>query len=152
MQQITVTQKEKTRAKQTTFNRLYHMMLMRFHVLKMKRNRSSRHLSVITIKLNEPTGITLTLRKASLNDGAIVCVWREVVAQKYLKLPEIRNLHDFLFSKHCVTGEVVARTHMMCYSGPFTPATMHILAGQNPIYNLQMVPQVLITLYWMCIT
>ena len=64
----------------------------------------------------------------TLDDGAIVHVWREAVAKKYSKMP---NLHDFVFSKHCVTGEVVARTCMPCYSGQFSHATMHILAGQN---------------------
>ena len=73
----------------------------------------------------------------TLDDGAIVCVWREAVAKKYSKMPGIRNLHDFVFSKHCVTGEVVARTRTMCYSGQFTPATMHILAGQNATERIE---------------
>jgi len=58
------------------------------------------------------------------------------VAAKYSKLPGIRSLHDFVFSKHLVTGEVVARTGPLCYAGPFNPASMHVLAGQNPTSNI----------------
>ena len=38
------------------------------------------------------------------DDGSIVRVWREPVAKKFSKMPGIRSLHDFVFSKHCVTG------------------------------------------------
>ncbi len=33
-----------------------------------------------------------------------------------------------VFSKHLVTGEVVARARPLCYTGPYNPASMHILA------------------------
>ena len=49
--------------------------------------------------------------------GSIVHVWREPVAGKFSKLIGIRNLHNFVFSKHLVSGEVVARE--LCYDGPF---------------------------------
>ena len=51
-------------------------------------------------------------------------------------MPGIRSLHDFVFSKHCVTGAVVARTWTLCYTGPFSPASMHLLPGQNPTDNI----------------
>ena len=64
--------------------------------------------------------------------GSIVHFWREPVADKYSKLIGIRNLHDFVFSKHLVSGEVVARARALCYDGPFEKSSMHILAGRNP--------------------
>ena len=65
------------------------------------------------------------------DDGSIVRVWREPVAKKFSKMPGIQSLHDFVF-KHCVTGAVVARTRAMCYAGPFSPATIRILAERDP--------------------
>ena len=35
----------------------------------------------------------------TIDSGSIVHVWRESVATKYSRVPEIRNLHDFVFSK-----------------------------------------------------
>lgn len=70
------------------------------------------------------------------DDGSIVRVWREPLSTKYSKMPGIRGLHDFVYSKHCVTGAVVARTRPLCYTGPFSPASMHLLAGQNPTDNV----------------
>ena len=72
----------------------------------------------------------------TVDDGSIVHVWREPLAVKYSKMPGVRSLHDCVFSKHCVTGEVVARMRTLCYTGPFSPPTLHVLAGQNPAENI----------------
>ena len=78
-------------------------------------------------------GVIAQYADVTLDDGSIVHAWREAVAEKYLKL---RNLHDFVFSKHCGTGAVVTRTRTLCYTGPFSPATMHILTGRNPTESM----------------
>lgn len=84
-------------------------------------------------------GVIAQYADVTEDDGSIVHVWREPVAAKYSKLPGIRSLRDFVFSKHLVTGEVVARTRPLCYTGSFNPASMHVLAGQNPTSNI--IPQ-----------
>lgn len=70
------------------------------------------------------------------DDGSIVRVWREPLSTKYSKLQGIRSLHDFVFSKHCLTGEVVPRVRAQCYTGPFSPALIHILAGKDRSSNI----------------
>jgi hypothetical protein len=65
------------------------------------------------------------------DDGSIVRVWREPLSTKYSKLQGIRSLHDFVFSKHCLTDEVVPRARAQCYTGPFSPASIHILARKD---------------------
>ena len=55
---------------------------------------------------------------------------------KYSKMQGIRSLHDFVFSKHCLTGEVVPRVRALCYIGPFSPAPIHILAGKNRLSDV----------------
>ena len=67
------------------------------------------------------------------DDDSLVRVWREPLSMKYSKMQGIRSLHDFVFSKHCLTGdsEVVPRACALCYTGPFSPAPIHILAGKN---------------------
>ena len=65
------------------------------------------------------------------NGSIIVHVWRESVATKYSKMPRIRNLHNLIFSKYYLSGEVVARTRDFHYDGPFRKSSMHILAGQS---------------------
>ena len=56
------------------------------------------------------------------NDGSIVGVWREPLSTKYSKLQGIRSLHDFVFSKHCLTGEVIPRVRAVLYRS-FQPST-----------------------------
>ena len=57
------------------------------------------------------------------DDGSVVRVWREPLSVKYSKMQGIRSLHDFVFSKHCLTGEVVPRVHALCYTGPLKNMT-----------------------------
>ena len=71
------------------------------------------------------------MTKEEVDNGSIVHIWRESAATKYSKVPGIRNLHDFIFSKHLLSGEVVARIRGLCYDGPFGKSSMHILAGQT---------------------
>ena len=61
--------------------------------------------------------------------------WREVLSQKYSKLPGIRELHDFVYVIHPVTSEVVARVRELCYTGPFRISTSHVLRGVDKHYN-----------------
>ena len=43
-----------------------------------------------------------------VDSGEIVCNWRANLA-KYSKFPGIRTFHDFVFTKHLVTGAVVSK-------------------------------------------
>ena len=43
------------------------------------------------------------------DDGSIVCDWRNVLT-KYSKLPGIRSLHDFVFTKNPIPKKIVATT------------------------------------------
>ena len=58
-----------------------------------------------------------------IDDGDIVCDWRNPM-NKYSKLPGIRSLHDFVFTKNSV---VVAKVQNFCYVGPFQDATESVI-------------------------
>lgn len=68
----------------------------------------------------------------TVDDGSLVCDWREPLSKKYSKFPGIRSQHDFVFAKNILTGQVISRTRPYCYTGSFTIATIHILANKNP--------------------
>ena len=65
-----------------------------------------------------------------IDDGDIVCDWRNPM-NKYSKLPGIRSLHDFVFTKNSVTNKVVAKVRKFCYAGPFQDATIHVVSGRD---------------------
>ena len=65
-----------------------------------------------------------------LDQGEIVCDWRTKLT-KYSKLPGIRSLHDFVFAKNSLTGNIVCKTRPLCYKGSFDNATIHVLAGRD---------------------
>ena len=50
---------------------------------------------------------------------------------KYSKLPGIRSLHDFVFTKNSVTNKVVAKIRKFCYTGRFKDATIHVVSGRD---------------------
>ena len=96
--------------------------------LKISKQRLARQRSIRCQQSKNPI---VEMMKEEVDNGSIVHIWRESVATKYSKVPGIRNLHDFIFSKHLLSGEVVARTRGLCYDGPFRKSSMHILAGQT---------------------
>lgn len=61
-----------------------------------------------------------------LDEGEIVCDWRNPIATKYSKLPGIQTLHDFVYS----TGEV-AQVHKLCYTSSYEQSTSHVLRGRD---------------------
>ena len=68
----------------------------------------------------------------TIDDGSLVCDWRELLSKKYSKFPGIRSQYDFLFTTNSVSGQVVSKTCPYCYTGSFSNATMHVLGGKNP--------------------
>jgi len=53
----------------------------------------------------ELSGVISQFVDVIIDDGDIVCDWRKPM-NKYSKLPEIRSLHDFVFTKNSVTNTV----------------------------------------------
>ena len=68
----------------------------------------------------------------TIDDGSLVCDWREPLSKKYSKFPGIRSQHDFVFAKSILSGQVISRTRPYCYTGSFTNATIRVLAGKDP--------------------
>lgn len=66
----------------------------------------------------------------TIADGTMVHDWRSVLT-KYLKLPSIRSLHDFLFVKHAATKQLVAKVRDNCYKGVFKDSPIHVLRGRS---------------------
>ena len=65
-----------------------------------------------------------------IDDGSIGCDWRNAMA-KYSKLPGIRSLHDFIFTKNPVTNAVIAKVRKNCSMGTFENATIHVINGRD---------------------
>ena len=65
-----------------------------------------------------------------IDDGTMVCDWRSVLT-KYSKLPGIRSLHDFIFTKNPVTQKVVAKVRSKCFEGRFDNATINVVRGRD---------------------
>ena len=53
------------------------------------------------------------------------------MTKKYSKLPGIRNLHDFLFTRHAATGMLVTKARKFCYTGVFENAPIHVLKDND---------------------
>lgn len=66
----------------------------------------------------------------TIANGTMVYDWRTLLS-KYSKLPGIRNLHDFLFVKHAVTKQLVAKVRENCYEGAFNDSPIHVLRGRS---------------------
>ena len=54
----------------------------------------------------------------SVDDGSIICDWRNAMT-KYSKLPGIRSLHDFIFTRNPVTNTVIALKSGKLFYGNF---------------------------------
>ena len=65
-----------------------------------------------------------------IDNGEIVCDWRSSMT-KYSKLPGIRSLHDFIFTKDPTTDRVIAKVRYSCYAGAFQNASIHVVTGRN---------------------
>jgi len=66
----------------------------------------------------------------TIDDGKIVCDWRSSM-EKYSKLPGIRSLHDFVFTRNTVEDRVVAKVRKFCYEGTFENAKIHVNSGRD---------------------
>ena len=71
------------------------------------------------------------------DDGTIVCDWRNILT-KYSKLPGIRTLHDFIFTKNPVTRAVIAKVCSQCYEGRFTDSDINIARDREINENVIM--------------
>ena len=47
------------------------------------------------------------------------------------KCSGIRSFHDFVFTKHLVTGAVVSKVRKLCHSGAFEKSTIHVQTGRS---------------------
>ena len=65
-----------------------------------------------------------------VDDGCMVCDWRNAMT-KYLKLPGIRSLHDFIFTLNPVTNAVIAKVRKNCSTGTFENAAIHVVNGRD---------------------
>ena len=66
----------------------------------------------------------------TIANGTMVYDWRTLLC-KYSKLPGIRSLHDFLFVKHAVTNQLVAKVRENCYEGAFNDSPIHVVRGRS---------------------
>ena len=66
----------------------------------------------------------------TIDSGDIVCDWRSSM-DKYSKLPGIRSLHDFIFTKNSAVDRVVAKVRKFCYGGTFEDAKIHVNSGRD---------------------
>ena len=64
-----------------------------------------------------------------IDEGAIVCDWRNPLDKKFSKLPGIRSLHDFIFATNA-TG-VEAKERKLCHTGQYEKSALHILGGMD---------------------
>ena len=67
-----------------------------------------------------------------IDEGEIVCDWRNPLSEKFGKLPGIRSLHDFIYTTNSVTSKVVARSRKLCYAGRFQNSYGHVLGRKDP--------------------
>ena len=78
----------------------------------------------------ELKNVIATYADVVVDGGSIVCDWRKAMA-KYTKVPGIRSLHDFIFTKNPVTNSVIAKVRKNCAMGSFENATIHVVNGRN---------------------
>lgn len=80
---------------------------------------------------NELKDIISDYAEVIVDDGTLVCDWREILSEKYSKIPGIWQLHDFIFVKHPTTLCVVAGVQELCYTGSFREFTSHVLSRKD---------------------
>ncbi len=83
----------------------------------------------------ELKNVVATYADVIVDDGHLVCDWRSAM-DKYTKLPGIRALHDFIFTKHPITKEVVAKVRKNCATGSFDNATIRVNSGRDVHENV----------------
>lgn len=66
-----------------------------------------------------------------IDEGNLVCNWRDSVAKKYSKVEGIRTLHDFIYVTNPVTSVVLAKVRKLCYAGDFEQSPIHVLRGRD---------------------
>ena len=66
-----------------------------------------------------------------IDDGKLVCNWRDPLTRKYSKVQGIRTLHDFIYVTNPVTSVVLAKVRKLCYTGPFEQSPSHVLRGRD---------------------
>ena len=64
-----------------------------------------------------------------IDEGAIVCDWRNPLAKKFSKLPGIRTLHDFIFTTN--GSSVEAKERKLWHTGQYEKSALHILRGMD---------------------
>ena len=64
-----------------------------------------------------------------IDQGEIVCEWRDPLAKKFSKLPGIRNLHDFVYTAS--TSGVIAKVRRLCSTGLYEQSSSHVLRGRD---------------------
>ena len=70
-----------------------------------------------------------------IDDGHLVREWREALS-KYMKLPGVRNLHDFVCVRSPTTGNAKVRVRELCYEGSIRDASIHVSRGSLPLDNI----------------
>ena len=66
-----------------------------------------------------------------IDEGKLVCNWRNPLARKYSKVQGIRSLHDFIYVTNPVTSVVLAKVRKFCYAGSFQQSPSHVLRGRD---------------------
>ena len=65
-----------------------------------------------------------------IDEGNIVCDWRNPVTKVFSKSPGIRTKHDFVFIYN-KNGEVEAKVRKLCYTGCYEDLPCHVLQRKN---------------------
>ena len=84
---------------------------------------------------NELKDIIAQYAAVTIDEGTIVHEWRSTLG-KYSKLPGIRSLHDFIFAKNSVTGNLLVKVRSQSYTGAFSNATIHVLSTRDATENV----------------
>ena len=66
-----------------------------------------------------------------VDDGSLVRTWRDIVGEKYTKLPGIRSLHDFLIVRHPVSADAIMKVREHCFKDSFQETTMKLVKGRT---------------------
>ena len=69
-----------------------------------------------------------------IDSGEIVVDWRNALAKKYPKFPNICSYHDFVIMKNVTTQHVMIRQRKLCYSGSFE--SKNVFTAHNPEENV----------------
>ena len=65
-----------------------------------------------------------------IDEGMLVCDWRNPLSKKFSKHPGIRSQHDFVFAMK-PNGTVEEKVCELCYTGPYEDSSSPVLQGQN---------------------